>query len=57
LVLGSLARQFVARPTAKVGVYKARVVFPRAGTWRWSIWDGFSRVHTYKAVRIAPASI
>ena len=54
---GTLARQFLARPTAKVGVYKARVVFPRAGTWRWSIWDGFSRVHTYKAVRIAPASI
>ena len=52
---GALARQFLARPTAKTGVYRARVVFPRAGTWRWSIWDGFSRTHTYKAVRISPA--
>jgi hypothetical protein len=54
---GTLARSFVARPTAKTGVYRARVVFPRAGTWRWSIWDGFSRTHTYKAVRVAPVSL
>ena len=54
---GTLARQFLARPTKKTGVYRARVVFPRAGTWRWSIWDGFSRTHTYKAVRIAPSAI
>ena len=54
---GTLARQFLARPTAKVGVYRARVVFPRAGTWRWSIWDGFSRTHTYKAVKVAPAAL
>ena len=52
---GTLARQFLARPTAKTGVYRARVVFPKAGMWRWSIWDGFSRTHTYTAVRIAPA--
>ena len=25
-----------ARPTAKTGIYRARVVFPRAGTWSWS---------------------
>ena len=54
---GALARSFVARPTARTGVYRARVVFPRAGTWRWSIWDGFSRTHTYKAVRVAPTSL
>ena len=54
---GSVARQFLARPTAKAGVYRARVVFPRAGTWRWTIWDGFSRIHTYKAVRVAPSSL
>lgn len=54
---GTLARQFLARPTKKTGVYRARVVFPRAGTWRWSIWDGFSRTHTYKAVRVTPAAI
>jgi hypothetical protein len=53
---GTTARSFAARPTAKTGVYRARVVFPRAGMWRWSIWDGFSRTHTYKPVRIASAS-
>ena len=54
---GAIARSFVARPTAKTGVYRARVVFPRAGMWRWSIWDGFSRTHTYKSVKIAPSRI
>ena len=53
---GALARSFAARPTAKVGVYRARVVFPRAGTWRWTIWDGFSRTHAYAPVRIASAA-
>ena len=52
---GTLRRAFTARPTGKTGVYRARVVFPRAGTWRWTIWDGFSREHTYSPVRIAPA--
>ena len=40
---------------AKVGVYRARGVFPRAGTWRWVIWDGFSRTHTYKQVKVTRA--
>jgi hypothetical protein len=53
---GTLARQFLARPTTKIGVYRARVLFPRAGMWHWSIWDGFSRTHTYKAVRVLPAA-
>ena len=52
---GAITRSFVARPTAKTGVYRARVVFPRAGVWRWSVWDGFTRTHTYTAVRIRPA--
>lgn len=51
-----LRRAFTARATGKTGVYRARVVFPRAGTWRWTIWDGFSREHTYSPVRIAPAT-
>jgi hypothetical protein len=55
IVQGTTKRSFVARPTAKKGVYRARVVFPRAGMWRWSIWDGFSRTHTYKPVKVAPA--
>jgi hypothetical protein len=54
---GVIARQFLARPTTKVGVYRARVVFPRAGTWKWSIWDGFSRVHSYKPVKVARAAV
>lgn len=56
IVQGSLRRTFIARPTGKTGVYRARVVFPRAGTWRWTIWDGFTREHTYAPVRIAPAA-
>jgi hypothetical protein len=54
---GTIARQFLARPTTKTGVYRARVVFPRSGTWRWEIWDGFSRVHSYKPVKIAKAAV
>ena len=53
---GLLRRTFTARPTGRTGVYRARIVFPRAGTWRWTIWDGFGREHTYSAVRIAPAA-
>ena len=53
---GAVTRSFVARRTAKTGVYRARVVFPRAGTWTWSIWDGFSRTHTYAPVKIARAA-
>ena len=54
---GTTMRTFHARPTAKTGVYRARVVFPRSGTWRWAIWDGFSRTHTYTAVKVAPARV
>jgi hypothetical protein len=56
IVQGTVRRTFTARPTGKTGVYRARVVFPRAGTWRWTIWDGFSREHTYSPVRIRPAT-
>ena len=56
IVQGSVRRSFTARPTGRTGVYTARVVFPRAGVWRWTIWDGFSREHTYAPVRIAPAA-
>ena len=54
---GTIARSFTARPTATTGVYRARVVFPRAGTWKWSIWDGFSRTHTYKPVKVTRAAV
>jgi hypothetical protein len=49
---------FRARPTARPGVYRARVVFPSAGTWRYAVYDGFTqyggaRTHTFAPVRIA----
>ena len=53
-----LVRTFKARPTGKVGVYRARVVFPGAGTWRYEVYDAFTayggaRTHRFKPVRIA----
>jgi hypothetical protein len=52
-------RTFAARPTAGNGVYRARVVFPTAGTWRFEVYDGFvqyggARTHRYAPVKIAP---
>ena len=47
---------FVARPTVKSGVFRARVVFPRTGKWQLRVWDGFephcASYHTYAAVTI-----
>lgn len=49
-------RSFAARPTAQPGVFRARVVFPNAGTWRFRVWDGFepscARYHTYAPVTL-----
>jgi hypothetical protein len=47
---------FAAEPTGRPGVYRAEVVFPASGTWRWEIWDGFSQTHTYAPVEVAPAA-
>ncbi len=49
---------FKAKPTARVGSYRARVVFPAAGRYRLAVYDGFpyaecARVHTFKPVVIA----
>jgi hypothetical protein len=54
------ARTFKARPTSRIGVYRARVVFPSAGTWRYAVYDGFiqyggARTHRFKPVTIAPS--
>jgi hypothetical protein len=51
-------RTFVARQTNGAGVYRARVVFPTAGTWRYEVYDGFTtyggaRTHRYAPVKIA----
>lgn len=51
-------RTFRAEATSRVGVYRARVVFPGAGTWRYEVYDGFiqyggARTHRFKPVTIA----
>jgi hypothetical protein len=50
---------FSTKRTSRVGVYSARVVFPAAGAWRYSVWDGFpvrecARTHTFPRVTIDP---
>ena len=48
---------FKAKKTAKIGSYRARVVFPKAGRYSLGVYDGFpyaecARVHTFKSVLI-----
>lgn len=48
---------FKGRPTATVGSYRARVVFPKAGRYSLGVYDGFpvaecARLHTFKSVLI-----
>jgi len=52
---------FPARRTDTVGVYRADVVFPSAGPWRYEAYDGFvakdgswscAQTHTFSAVTI-----
>jgi hypothetical protein len=50
--------RFQAKPTTRVGSYRARVVFPRAGRYTLGVYDGFpvkdcAQVHTFKPVLIA----
>ena len=52
-----LVRTFKAEPTSRAGVYRARVVFPSAGTWRYAVYDAFTayggaRTHRFKPVTI-----
>jgi hypothetical protein len=49
---GDRRQVFPARPTGEPGTYRAEVVFPSAGTWRWEVWDGFTQTHTYAPVEI-----
>ncbi len=59
---GNQTKEFTATPTGKPGVYRAEVVFPKAGRWEYVVYDGFinDRPHTFPAVEIegtaAPAS-
>jgi hypothetical protein len=57
---GATTKTFEAKPTDEPGVYIAEVVFPRAGTWSYSVYDGFTqydgaREHTFKPVAIGVA--
>lgn len=49
-------RSVAAKPTERSGVYRAEIVFPRAGKWEYAIDDGFSATHRYPPVRIGGAS-
>jgi hypothetical protein len=60
-------KTFAAKPTDTVGVYTAAVVFPSAGTWNYTVNDGFvaddaghtwdcSTDHTFAAVTIGSSS-
>jgi hypothetical protein len=56
-----VSKTFRARWMSTLGVYRARIVFPSAGTWRYEVWDGFTeyggaRTHTFAPVRIAQAN-
>jgi hypothetical protein len=52
---GEATRTFRARATSEPGVYRARVVFPTAGSWRYVVDDDFSAHHTFGPVRIGGA--
>jgi hypothetical protein len=48
---------FKGKKTARIGSYRARVVFPQAGRYSLGVYDGFpvkecARVHTFKSVLI-----
>jgi hypothetical protein len=40
---GSTSKTFEATATEEPGVYLAKVVFPSAGTWSYSVYDGFTQ--------------
>ena len=50
-------KTFTARPTDKVGVYRAKVVFPSTGKWSYEVYDGFTqyggaKTHTFGTVSV-----
>jgi hypothetical protein len=49
---GSERRVFAAAATKWPGVYRAQVVFPSVGTWRYVVDDGFTMTHTFPPVRV-----
>ena len=54
----AVSKTFRARSTGRIGVYRARVVFPSAGKWRYEVFDGFTeyggaRTHKFAPVKVA----
>ena len=56
-------RTYAARPTGETGVYRADVVFPAPGAWRYEVYDGFvesdgstpcARTHALGTVSVGP---
>ena len=56
-VSATLAYTFRAKPTKQAGRYRARVVFPRAGTWRYEVYDGFTQYGGARTHRFAPVMV
>lgn len=56
ITAGDTTRTFQTRPAGRPGAYRAAVMFPHAGTWRYVVDDGFSARHHYPAVRIDPGA-
>ncbi len=54
---GDVAGPFAAAPTGEPGVYHAVVRFPAAGTWTYTVDDGFSQVHTYAPVTVGEPAV
>ena len=56
---GDAFREFAAKPTGESGVYRAVVVFPKAGRWDYRVLDGFNdqMPHTFPAVRIGDGAV
>jgi hypothetical protein len=52
---------FRSRATPRVGAYAFRIVFPTAGRWTFTVFDGFvphcASLHTFRPVTIVPADL
>ena len=48
---------FAAAPTGKPGEYRAHVVFPSDGTWRYEVYDGFTQYGGAQTHTFAPVTI
>jgi hypothetical protein len=56
-VVSSETRTFATRATDATGVYRARVIFPSAGTWRFEVYDAFIQYGGARTHRFAPVKI